>query len=1113
MRRLLICLMLLCAASLSAVSQNPIAARSNVTAYDDENGLQKLDYRSSPYFLEITGSWKQRSTDSSLIYTKQIDVSKSWKFFNVYLNVRCGRACRVSVNGKPVGYGDDSRHWNEFLLDGALKYGKENTLTIEALKSPRGAMLEDSTIAVGLNGEPFIRFKTDPCIADLDLVGDYEPASSMGTLTVGAKVFNSKKKGKYYVEVEVWDPQGRQLDRMGRWVIFDSRTEEDVEISRTWGGVGAWSAETPVLYTAVVRLRNEKMEEEEVVGGRFGFRRVAVDDGVLKVNGRAITLRGVTYGLEHTEGYASRQQMLRDITAMKQNNINAVRTSRYSPMDPYFYELCDQQGLYVVADANLMPLSSQRHAVATDQDFAPLFEQRVLNLYGKYKNHTSIIAWSLGNSTDNGVCMTAAYKRLKQVEKNRPVLFSAAGYSDNTDILSPSNTTASALRQTLEKGGERPVVILSTSGESDRFGLLQQLWHLVTTQRQLQGCFVERWPLGAVPLSELKHLYSPFTIRQSKITQDEGEFIVTNNNDFATFADYALDYTIYTNLRPNIIAGDLPVAANGGESDKVRMRIPALELAPGEEMFIRFNVSRRAKGVGQKSLAVGSTVFPLQSNTIANVPLALVGDTLTENNSSDTLLTKYKPTLRFRGHETWQSHVEASAQRSPDPHILCSDVMLRYTNATGAVMCDVRQTTTIYSTGDIVVNYTFAPTDKVRGTLQPEIVLQHQGGDSLIWYGLDREVLLPDNNPGIVGICSMPMAKAPATGFSTRLHVRWCSLANPYEGLFLRLIDRQATMAFNDKNLVLTPEGDGRTLRLLVKPYPRAGTGVKPTDFMALEYPSTVSAILDPPTIKASLPRFSQPLTVTITSQQECDIHYTLDGTEPTVESPLYTEPFVLSATTVVKARSFPMAPKPEPRQARKKTAKQPLKQSSDQAVKQSLSPSFTATRKFNYDYIVRTTFSRKPNTPYNVGTDTLLFDGLTGDVDDLSRGWLGFSGEAVVTTVELAKPVVAEGVVLRYAHSPALWAFAPDSVTVAFSADGATYTDAVTIATPFATAAQEQNAPQLVELHVQPPQSAVGFIRVTPHTIVRIPAWHRAKGLKPWMMMDEIQIEEHISQ
>ena len=174
--------------------------------------------------------------------------------------------------------------------------------------------------------------------------------------------------------------------------------------------------------------------------------------------------------------------------------------------------------------------------------------------------------------------------------------------------------------------------------------------------------------------------------------------------------------------------------------------------------------------------------------------------------------------------------------------------------------------------------------------------------------------------------------------------------------------------------------------------------------------------------------------------------------------------------------------------------------------------PSFTATRKFNYDYIVRTTFSRKANTPYNVGTDTILFDGECGSVDDLSRGWLGFSGAAPVVTVELAKAVDVENLLLRYAHSPAVWAFAPIELILSFSADGVTWGDTVRYTVPFDPAAQENSGDQLVELRIPVGRNAVGYIRIEAATIGKIPAWHRAKGLNSWLMMDEIQIEEHLN-
>ena len=136
MRRVVAWLLVLLTVPFVSVAQPVAVPRSNVVAYDDDGAIEKLAYRESPYYMELAGSWKQRRTDSSVIYTRQIEVDRVWKDYLVYLNVRCGRACRVYINDKVVGYADDSRNWNEFLLNKYLKYGKFNTLAIEALKHP-----------------------------------------------------------------------------------------------------------------------------------------------------------------------------------------------------------------------------------------------------------------------------------------------------------------------------------------------------------------------------------------------------------------------------------------------------------------------------------------------------------------------------------------------------------------------------------------------------------------------------------------------------------------------------------------------------------------------------------------------------------------------------------------------------------------------------------------------------------------------------------------------------------------------------------------------------------------------------------------------------------------
>lgn len=1098
-------------ASFSAVAQpsgERIAARPNVAAYDDENGIEKLLYRESPYYLELSGAWKQQRTDSSIVYTRQLDVEKTWKDYLVFLNVRAGHAVRVLLDDKIVGYADDSRHWNEFQLDKFLKYGKHNTLTIETLLRSKGALLEDNDLSAGLIGDPFILFKSDPGIADFTIVPSFNPMASTGTLSIEVLVNNSSRKGKYYVEVEIWNPKGHILDKMGRWVVFNQKNEEPVELTRSWSAVEPWSAENPALYTAVVRLRNEKMDLEEVTGARFGFRSVEIKDGLLTLNGKPITLRGVTYGLEYSDA-ASRSKMQQDILAMKRHNINAVRTSKYSPLDPVFYELCDKYGLYVVCDANLMPASSQRLVVAIDKDYIPLFEQRVENLYGKYKNYTSIISWSLGNSRDNGVCMVSAYRRLKAIDKSRPVIFSGADLSDATDIVAPRFPSTQNLSSLLNKSQKRPIVILEAVTPTS-FTDIEPLWDLSDSRRSIQGGFAASWSsLSPSMLSDLKKLFSPFSVALTKTTPDDATFRVFNRNDFSSFSSYVLDYVIYTNLRPNIIAGDLPVAIAPGESDEVSIRIPHLALKPGEEPFIRFNLSYRRtrlqnwQTASSDDLAISSLFFPLphkksvKSHFLNNgEPLALSTD---ENNnltiSNDRFsavisldsaivhlspLTSHLSPLTFANHHEWKPEIMAITYRTPDNRTACVDAMISYRAPSGVAMCDLRLSYNFYSTGDIVVDYTISPSSLLRGALQPElIILDYSGFDTASWFGLDRQVFFSRHNAGILGSHTQSLSSIPVN--TTLSSLRWFAVGREGRGLFLETLDTLCSLRVKgNTHFTILPLSNTFRLHLC------AFSDNNPAAHYGNSFPSSQSGILQPPVISASATRFAAPLSVTLSAPdnnlQGAEIHYTLDGSEPTTSSPLYVGPLTLTATTLVRARLF--AP--------------------------GMPPSFTASRKFNYDYIVSTTFSRRPNTPYNAGADTILFDGIRGSIDDLAHNWLGFSGDPVTVTVALSKPLLVDALRIRFAHSPATWAFAPRQLQISYSSDGQHFSSPETISMPFDVQSQDNSESRVVSLDIPASQSdPVTYIRIHNVTINSIPLWHRAKGLKPWLLIDEIEIIE----
>ncbi len=1061
-KRLSLCLLLWWAAVVSPAQQPVLPARANVAAYDDENAISKLAYRDSPYFLELSGSWEQQHTDSSIVYSRPIDVEKVWREFRVYLNVRGGRAVRVSLDGVFVGRAGDSRHWNEFLLSPHLKYGRPNTLTIEALKHSDEALLERSDLGQGLNGNPFILFKNDPGIDDFVLQADYDVATATGTLAVDARIFNGKKKGKYYLDAEIWSPNGRTFDRIGRWVVFDKTADATLDLSRSWNGVTPWSAENPALYTLVLRLRNENMDEEEVVGARFGFRTVEVKDGRLQLNGKPITLKGITYGIGHTDNVAYRERVRQDLLRFKRNNINAVRTAGYSPIDRWFYEQCDALGLYVVCDANLMPVSTQRHAVATDKDFIPLFERRVENLYGEYKNHTSIIAWSLGDSRDNGVCMQAAYRRLKAIETRRPVLFSGADYSPNTDLVVVSKPKEKALRQALSKGANRPLLLFAAVSDTN-FADMDPLWTLVENNPQLQGGFVDTGYLSPTMLADLKGLYSPFDVRQTKRSLDEAEFVVYNRNDFADFSAYILEYTIFTNLRASITAGDLPVAIAAGGAEKVTVPIPPVTLQPGEELFVRFDLAARTHRVGEGHL--GSRVFLLQQ-----APLRMQKHGAMESNGMlDTVPIPHS--LVFLGHGDWRVDTIGTTFRRPDATTYCRDYMLRYTANDGTHVCDVRSTYTVFPSGDAVVDYSIAPAEQSLATkLVPAVRVNH-GADSMAWFGLDREVVLSNRNFAVLGIFD-----ASANSLR-RTQVRWCAAHTGKRGLFMQLFGNQFQLCNEGHTAVLVPDSATSHLRLRLRPY----HDIHPQSLTGVDFPRMDEGMLPPPDITAMQSRFTSPMNITLSCPSTKEIRYTLDGSEPTPASPLYTKPFTIASTTVVKARAYAKG----------------------------LPPSFTATRKFSYDYIASVAFSRKPSTPYNAGADTLLFDGIKAGIHDLTKGWVGFSGDGATIDLRLSKSIAVDCVVLRFAHSPQIWAFSPVSVGLSFSQDGTTYTPIQEVETPLDPASQDNADARVVEIRVPVQATETSFVKITAHALDAIPAWHRAKGLKPWLLMDEVEIIE----
>lgn len=1239
--------------------QNRLYPRVNVIPYDDENDIEKWNYfQSSSYILldegwvvDYTNDFADRVSEiekrdfspkdwSPQVYPdvrwlldgrtlrmpnvgkggvipetgnitatlhNEFDVPKEWTGYDVFLQLQPLSACYVWVNRAYVGYTEDGRSLAEFDITNRLVAGKKNTITLQMVSLSTSNLLEMNRDPrhLGMAVEPALLLKTSANVQDYALRADYKNGN--GVLTIDFNMANRARKGRYYVELELWNPAGRQVDKMGRWFAFDKRSETTVTIERDFENVMPWTAETPNLYTVVVRLLDEKMNLVETVGTRFGFRTVEISDGLLTVNGKAVTLRGVVYA-DYTfdeDGVVDYDLVEADMKLLKNSNVNAIRTAVYSPADPRFYELCDKYGFYVVCDANIHPYSTQSKAIATDNAYSDLFASRVQNMYERYKNHTSIIAWSLGESPDNGTCMMSAFKQLKMKERTRPIIFAGAGYGDNTDIIALQNASIDQVRQYLGRTQSRPLVLLSYgSCEGNNMGGLEMLWQLVEDNDNVQGGFFAMWndvrymttngeavrhgllssQRGAAPaLRELAYIYRPYDVLLRTFTPDAGEFAIENRCDFLSSSDLRLEYSIYTSLKPAIISGEVPQLPDAGADRVFKLMIPHLTLYAGEEMFIRFSLrQRRTVGAVKKDSELYGVQYSIPMNKVQPYPLSFdyCGPlAVVEKRATDSLHTllaiavagDYGTTTvdmrrgeitsyQFHGTELLQSPIRLNFWRVPtdndrsegsvakqwqmlrpdimrrevsditytriDNHSVSVDMMVRYLNTAGATLMDVRQTMLLLATGDILMSSDIMLSENIKSL--PRVGFQMQMPkqfDTVMWTGNDIEsysdrrgaVRVGSHRKAVQSLFHRYMRPQEA---GSRCDTRWLSVSKGDVALFVNMPDTHFSFSvypYDDIEMSRAAsysslrQRDGWTLNLdaLMSGVGSALGGIdiapealisghkqhfsvhlcgydpaefSPFDFCRTSYPEVSSNVLEMPRIERDRERFDGPLTITITSSDTgVSIRYTLDGSDPGPLSTLYTGPFVIENTTVIRARAF-----------RKGDA-----------------PSFTSQLRCDYAYLSSVAYDKKPNTPYNRNAARALFDGEFGDVADLSDGWIGFSGGDCGATFQLARELDVEQVSMRFAHNPEAWIFAPRQVRVYISYDGQTFNDSIEAPITYHPDLQDEATATVFSVDVKVVRKAVRAVRIVAKGIGRIPEWHRAKGLKPWLMIDEVLVKE----
>ena len=413
-------------------------------------------------------------------YRRTFDLPKDWKGKDVYFHVGSATSnLTLWVNGKYVGYSEDSKVAAEFNISKYLKPGK-NLIAMQVMRWCDGSYFEDQDFwrFTGIAREVYLYARPKVHAADIRLDAGLENQYRDGVLNYQVVL----KGGKANVTLTLCDKDGKKIAEA-------SGVQGTIKVP----AVKAWTAETPYLYKAFITLKN-KQGVSEVIPQKIGFRNVEIKNAQLLINGKPVLIKGVNrHEMDPDGGYVvSVERMIQDIKIMKQLNINAVRTCHY-PDDPRWYDLCDEYGIYVTAEANLEShgMGYGEKSLAKFPEYLQTHIERNEGNVKTFINHPSIIVWSLGNEGGYGINFEKAYDWVKAYDQTRPVQYERGGYDSKTDIHCPMYIDYEESEKYCKSDGVKPYIqceYAHAMGNSE--GGFKEYWDLIRKYPKYQGGYI-----------------------------------------------------------------------------------------------------------------------------------------------------------------------------------------------------------------------------------------------------------------------------------------------------------------------------------------------------------------------------------------------------------------------------------------------------------------------------------------------------------------------------------------------------------------------------------------------------------------------------------------------
>ncbi|MFG2575032.1 glycoside hydrolase family 2 TIM barrel-domain containing protein [Streptomyces sp. NPDC048481] len=432
-------------------------------------------------------------------YRRTFTVPRGWAGRRTFLHFEGVKSAHyVWINGTMVGYHEDSYDPAEYDITAHLRPGV-NRIAVEVYRYSDGDWLEDQDMIrlSGIFRSVYLWSAPSVHLRDFRLETPLSDDHRAAELAVTASVrdYGGRGAGRYSVETQLYDAGGHPVwpRPLQQAVALDGGDEKTVRAARAVPSPRLWSAEHPELYTAVLRLRDPAGTVIETLSHRVGLREFALKDGLMRINGKPVSLRGTNrHEMHPRHGSAlTRADMVEDIGVIKRLNINTVRTSHY-PNNPQWLELADEYGLYLVDETNLETHGIRGEYPGDHPEWTAACVARAQSMVHRDKNHASVVIWSLGNEAGGGSTFTAMHDWIRSYDTTRVIQYEGDDRPGISDIRSEMyDSPARVAARAADTSDARPYVMIEYShAMGNSSGNFTKYWDLVRRHDVLQGGWI-----------------------------------------------------------------------------------------------------------------------------------------------------------------------------------------------------------------------------------------------------------------------------------------------------------------------------------------------------------------------------------------------------------------------------------------------------------------------------------------------------------------------------------------------------------------------------------------------------------------------------------------------